>query len=760
MNSPSNNSYVQVINDNRPNNEQNNIDNDSDSDEESNCDVNESAFYVHDEEVNEIDDDGEDEIDVLGDDWNWDHWQEIGDDESIPGPPEVDHYNGPHGIKEDVGSSFQTVLQCILKTTAMDRDFFKRLATQSNKYARANMHARSSSMFLGHKWANITTGEMVRFFGIMLRISMEPRKMGGYTSYFQENPVVSLANGYSVQLRGFDAWAKDIMPLIRFKQIRGAFHPEAGQSDCGDKCHQLRYFIRKFNEMAKRIFYLGPNASFDEGGIAMRSRYCPVRQYNKDKPNKYRVDFFILADASYYFIYHLDVYQGKNTNNIDIHKDAAKLPTTQKAVANAILKSEINNDPNGSRHIFMDNRYTAPQLLALMSTNWNLRGVGTCRSNRKGFASKELVLDKHAKRGSFIRLADKRLGMVITRWKDSKVLQTVSTIMTKGLTSVKRRTGSNQIDVIVPKDIQKYQQYMGGVDRGDQHRVMGAGFSNVAHFKKWYKKAYLGIADFSMLQAFSAWNLSVDAQGSRGGAKQRRRLLKWEFYAVAAEEFMTYVDVDEMKCIPIIENRVSSHKPSSIPIDYTDRSITTCIVCSMEESVAHRVLGSENKNARKYARRKNFLAICADPYCKISAHVCCPEGTKLSTLPQFKGMSCFDIAHSQECQSLFTRIERGGKTYFRSKLIHKVIGDLKQVYSQSLPRRSNRGRPAVTARRANPISVVEGYEEEEPLTPRSGRSLSPPRKRSPREMTPPLKSRLRGQKKVTRKKVKRKKFGR
>ena len=42
--------------------------------------------------------------------------------------------------------------------------------------------------------------------------------------------------------------------------------------------------------------------------------------------------------------------------------------------------------------------------------------------------------------------------------------------------------------------------YMGGVDLLDQHRVMGAGFSKVAHFKKWYKKAVLGIADFSMLQ--------------------------------------------------------------------------------------------------------------------------------------------------------------------------------------------------------------------------------------------------------------------
>jgi len=56
--------------------------------------------------------------------------------------------------------------------------------------------------------------------------------------------------------------------------------------------------------------------------------------------------------------------------------------------------------------------------------------------------------------------------------------------MIKGLTSITRRTGPKQIKVIVPNDIEKYQNYMGGVDRGDQHRVMGAGFSNVTHFKK------------------------------------------------------------------------------------------------------------------------------------------------------------------------------------------------------------------------------------------------------------------------------------
>eukprot|EP00957_Ditylum_brightwellii_P070128 5326957-Ditylum_brightwellii.AAC.1 len=47
----------------------------------------------------------------------------------------------------------------------------------------------------------------------------------------------------------------------------------------------------------------------------------------------------IKPDIKYLFIYHLDVYQGKNKNNTDIHSDVINFPTTQKAVGNAILQS-------------------------------------------------------------------------------------------------------------------------------------------------------------------------------------------------------------------------------------------------------------------------------------------------------------------------------------------------------------------------------------------------------------------------------------
>ena len=96
------------------------------------------------------------------------------------------------------------------------------------------------------------------------------------------------------------------------------------------------------------------------------------------------------------------MYQGKSAGNIDIHKDARNLPTTQKAVANAILKSKIDNDTDGVCYIFMDNQYGAPQLFAMMTTEWNICAVGTCTAKRKGFPSDKLKLPQNVERGSFV----------------------------------------------------------------------------------------------------------------------------------------------------------------------------------------------------------------------------------------------------------------------------------------------------------------------------------------------------------------------
>jgi hypothetical protein len=45
-----------------------------------------------------------------------------------------------------------------------------------------------------------------------------------------------------------------------------------------------------------------------------------------------------------------------------IHRVARSLPTMQKAVLNAVLKTGMHNEVHGARHIALDNRYQCPEL--------------------------------------------------------------------------------------------------------------------------------------------------------------------------------------------------------------------------------------------------------------------------------------------------------------------------------------------------------------------------------------------------------------
>jgi len=70
---------------------------------------------------------------------------------------------------------------------------------------------------------------------------------------------------------------------------------------------------------------------------------------------------------------------------------------------------------------------------------------------------------------------------------------------------------------------------MFGVDKGDQHRVTGGGFAQKAHYKKWYKKAFMAILDCMLLNTYVAWNMSVDDRRVRqlGRQKVSRHELYW-----------------------------------------------------------------------------------------------------------------------------------------------------------------------------------------------------------------------------------------
>ena len=82
------------------------------------------------------------------------------------------------------------------------------------------------------------------------------------------------------------------------------------------------------------------------------------------------------TSKGYNFIYFIDVYQGKNATNAHIVEEAWNLPTTQKAVVNAIVTTGLSTDPHDMREIHMDNSYSTPELFILLCEKYQILAYG------------------------------------------------------------------------------------------------------------------------------------------------------------------------------------------------------------------------------------------------------------------------------------------------------------------------------------------------------------------------------------------------
>ena len=228
---------------------------------------------------------------------------------------------------------------------------------------------------------------------------MDGRPAGGIEQYFKElSSSYSMGTGENLNITepNQEPWASQYMTLKRFKQILRAFRSEVGPNpNVPDKAYQMRSGCETLNHGARRTFILGRYVSFDEAGIASKSRMNPMRQFNKSKPQKFRVELLNLASAKKYFTYHFAPYEGKNAKNNFIRRQARRYATTQKAVINFVIDSRIANDSRGARILACDNRYTSLPLFVDLRDKYDVFAVGTIRKNRKGWDQEVMNLFKN-----------------------------------------------------------------------------------------------------------------------------------------------------------------------------------------------------------------------------------------------------------------------------------------------------------------------------------------------------------------------------
>lgn len=358
------------------------------------------------------------------------------------------------------------------------------------------------------------------------------------------------------------AWARDIMTLARFKQILKAFRSEdSAPNKVKDKAYQLRSLCEALNKGAQRTFQLGRYVSFDEGGVASRSRLNPMRQFNKDKPQKFRVEFFLLCSAVNYFCYHFSPYEGKNATNNFIAQEAQGYATTQKAVLNSIVDSQLSNDSLGARILACDNRYTAFPLFMDLRQNHDVYCVGTIRKNRKGWDQEIMNLQKSSERGSSFVAYDKYNHLLCFQWNDNKVVSGISTLPEYGYEKVNRRVRSDIIEFTVPAALKSYQTYMGGVDNFDQIRDSAGGCAKgIKKTHKWFQKILLALLDAGLAQGSIAHNMfSKSRRGIKKGLK-----------AVPIFTYQQFLARDMINFRGFMETRSASNQSPPSTVDEID----------------------------------------------------------------------------------------------------------------------------------------------------------------------------------------------
>jgi hypothetical protein len=304
--------------------------------------------------------------------------------------------------------------------------------------------------------------------GITLKISLSPVDAGGYSAYFES----SNRRICGIEIANSAGFAHRCMALWRHKQTRGAFHPvDRIVGLTGDKAYQLRHAINQLNAASLHSFDIGPNLVFDEGGVTCRSRYCPIRQCNPNKPDKFRVGYFILCCSERYVMHHLDVYQGKNNMNINISPSIRDLPTTQKCVLNAIFQCNLNHDSRGARHLAMDNRYACPELTYILREWCGILSSGTCRVQRKGWNPDIMTMKKNKKgftRGDFKFAFDPSKRIFLFQWYDNKIVNGCTSIVDASVQQVQRQIGSIKETFNCQTALTRYQRTMLCDDKADQ----------------------------------------------------------------------------------------------------------------------------------------------------------------------------------------------------------------------------------------------------------------------------------------------------
>ncbi|UYV83356.1 hypothetical protein LAZ67_23000748 [Cordylochernes scorpioides] len=249
-----------------------------------------------------------------------------------------------------------------------------------------------------------------------------------------------------------------------------------------DKLAPIRELWELFIAKCSSLYSPGTNCTIDESLLNFRGR-CGFKQYIPNKPAKYGIKVFVLADSATYYFLTGKIYIGKDSN----YDPNFSVPT------NVVLEL-VKPIENTNRNITTDNWYTSYEL-AMELKKRNITLVGTLKKN-KAIIPKNFLLNGDI---GVSQYGFDAMGVTILSYvpKQKKRVILLSSMHHEKYTE----KDSNKPEIIV-----YYNYTKGGVDTHDQ---LCANYTCKRKTARWPMRVFFGMVDsaaYNSLVLYSSVN--------------------------------------------------------------------------------------------------------------------------------------------------------------------------------------------------------------------------------------------------------------
>ena len=365
-----------------------------------------------------------------------------------------------------------------------DGEVIDLLVRETNRYAATTIENKGGMDSLSQhsrfrKWKEVQANEMKAFLAIMLLMGIDRRS--NYELYWTTE--------WTLEAPGI----RSIMSRDRFYLILTFLHctDNAHLTRPGDENHDRRGKIKEIMDLLvdrwQTAYYPDRELSVDETIIPFKGRTA-MKVYKPNKPHKWGLNCWNLAEAKTGYVWKSELYQGKRNNQ------------TEVGLYHDVVTTLCQPVYNRGHRVYMDNLFTSPTLFDCLS-NHGTGACGTLRTNRVGTPDDI----KKAKLKASDPLLSVRDGKALyVSWFDKRQVNVVSTVhnATTFKKNVRARGQNTPRNVDKPVVIECYTKFMGGVDRADQGMLY---YLNIHKTLKWWKKVFVYLLEVSYVNSWIIW---------------------------------------------------------------------------------------------------------------------------------------------------------------------------------------------------------------------------------------------------------------